>query len=443
MTTPAHAADILAMACSQVRQAFGRYRSTIGRLPVALFVALATLGSGCNAILGNGPHDLAMDAADTADATAELDAATGDATAQEGGAPSDAIPLQDASQDRTIVYDGAGSTRDAVADSLSVSTTCVSGGDCSPNDCQSGTWGCVDGGRVCQLVSAKDGTPCTANADAGSYVCSAGKCAACNAGADCTDPTKPCITKSYDCTSGAAVCTARGNAPEGVGCGAGLYCTGGACAACQVGAACPPAANACHLGKVTACTGGVATCVDQGTNAPAGTSCKPASGASGACDGSGTCSPCSEGAQCNPSGNTCQVGVQSCSAGVQCKNAVFVQEGKTCGAGKICHAGACGACDGTSCAGGCCNSSGCVTALQTVTECGTGAGGGTCMACVGPSVGTGSAKCASNACTFACTGATPDACPGIGCVDLKTDDANCGQCGSRCAASTHCMAGSC
>ena len=201
-------------------------------------------------------------------------------------------------------------------------TACIPGGACSPGDCQNGSWACVNGIRACQETSAFDaGTPCGTG---GSRVCNAGQCVACNAGGDCSAAAVPCIKKAYDCASGTAVCKVTGNASDGTPCGAGLYCSAGVCGACLVGAACLPAANACHVGKVTACTGATLSCADQGTAATAGTACSATGGASGVCDGSGACIACSPGAQCNPGGNVCQVGVESCSAGYACVGATNV-----------------------------------------------------------------------------------------------------------------------
>ncbi|MGA7119138.1 MAG: hypothetical protein WBY94_03525, partial [Polyangiaceae bacterium] len=265
--------------------------------------------------------------------------------------------------DSAVVPSALGETADAETDAGN-GTTCVPGGACSPSDCENGTWACLGGSRVCQATTAFDaGTPC--GGDGGSSVCNAGQCIACNAGGDCSDAVALCVKKAYDCSSGAPVCKVTGNVSDGTACGAGLYCNAGVCAACEVGAACLPATNACHVGTVAACTGGTPTCTDQGTAAPAGTVCSAAGVASGVCDGNGACVACRPGAQCNPGGNACQVGIEACSTGYQCVGTTNVREGQTCGAGQICHNGACSACDNTSCFGGCCDSHGCVTTTQT------------------------------------------------------------------------------
>ncbi|HXN32341.1 MAG TPA: hypothetical protein VN894_10785, partial [Polyangiaceae bacterium] len=279
----------------------------------ALAFLLGMPSAGCNEILGNVAHDLDFDAT-SEDGAPPTDGASHDdgqssALGGEGGTRDatlyDATPEVGPSRDggadaTTTVQTGDAAVESQATDAAGAPDTtqvvtppsCLGGGACSPNDCQNGTWVCADAGRVCQETTAvSDGTPCgaTTGGDAGAHVCSAGQCAACNAGADCSDPAMPCVRKSYTCTSGTAVCAVTGNVADGTACGTGLYCNGGACAACKVGAACPPAGNACHLGKITACAAGVPTCTDQATPAPAGTSCGAAGGAAGVCDGSQSC----------------------------------------------------------------------------------------------------------------------------------------------------------
>ncbi|MGA7122798.1 MAG: hypothetical protein WBY94_22045 [Polyangiaceae bacterium] len=439
------------------------------RINCGLALLLGMLSAGCNDILGNELHGVDLDAtveggtitdgaasdgAPLADGRPSMGAAGSDGSAKDSPA-SDTVSgagLRDGSARATAGQKGDAefegpSEPDAAEEPDSTGTVtppaCVGGGACAPNDCQNGTWACTDAGRVCrETTPVADGTPCGAGGgDAGGHVCGAGQCVECNAGGDCSAPNTPCVKKSYSCGSGVAVCAVAGNLADGTSCGTGLYCNGGDCAACEVGSACPPAGNSCHVGKITACEGGVATCSDQNTDAAAGTSCLAAGGATGVCNGSGSCVACSAGTQCSPGGSMCSVGVQSCSGGPACQNAVPVDEGQSCGSGQICHNGACTACDATSCSAGCCDSHGCITA-QTPTECGTGTGGAACKACAAPNSGTGSAACNGNACTIACVGATPDACNGA-CVSLKNDDNNCGTCGHVCSpvsagGSSHC-----
>src|SRR5579883_1811547 len=324
-----------------------------------LSASIGLLG-GCNAILGNDEHPT------RANSTAPDDASRGadDATVADGAIAKHDAAGRDATTDATLDGGAGDGASDAPPDAPDAATldasgapdvaTCTPGGACAPNECQTGSWVCDGGARVCQEASQIDaGTPCGAGGDAGAHVCNAGECVACSAGADCSDPAAPCVKRTYDCSSGSAVCKAS--------------------------------ANACHVGKVTACTGGVPTCTDQGTSAAAGAACPAAGGASGVCDGNGGCVACTPNAQCNPNGNPCQLGVQSCSAGFQCNGASNVLEGQVCGgasSGQICHNGACVACSAASCPGGCCDATlGCVLpAAQSTSRCGTGASGGACHA---------------------------------------------------------------
>ena len=326
----------------------------------ALTLSLGMLGAGCNEILGNQLHSADLDAtvedAAFTDGPSSQGSGDGAASANQHPSANDAggnNGAHDATPSGVGPHDGdaaatRGQTGDAAMESVAgddaggvtqgaAPPACIAGGACAPNDCQNGTWACTDAGRLCQETTpVANGTPCGSNGgDGGARVCSGGQCAECNAGGDCSDPAMPCIKKSYGCSSGAPVCAVTGNVADGTSCGTGLYCNGGACAACKVGAACAPTANPCHVGMITACTGGAARCTDQTTAASAGTSCTAAGGASGVCNGSGSCVACSAGTQCNPDGNMCSTGVLSCSAGPACQNAVAVNEGQTCGASQI------------------------------------------------------------------------------------------------------------
>ncbi len=53
-----------------------------------------------------------------------------------------------------------------------------------------------------------------------------------------------------------------------------------------------------------------------------------------------------------------------------------------------------------------------------------------------------SSTCENGACAFVCGASTPDRC-GAACVDLESDNGNCGQCGSRCSANQLCQRGQC
>ena len=320
------------------------------RLSFYAVLWLTLTGTGCAPILGDFTVGAELDGA-IDDATLLPEAGAG--SALDGRSSPDALGAADGSLrgDAGPVDASAPGVLDGGDDGSAIGS-CVPGGTCAPGDCQYGTWVCVDGGRACQATTDVDaGTPCGAGGDAGASVCKGGQCVACSAGGDCSDPSVKCVKKTYDCASGAAVCTVSGNAPDGTTCGpsSAMYCNAGTCGACQVGTSCQPAVNACHAGKVTACVGGVATCTDQGVAAAPGTPCATQGGASGVCDANASCTACTGGAQCNPNNNACQVGVQSCSAGPQCMNPVPVHEGQTCGAGLVCHNGTCAACNAATC----------------------------------------------------------------------------------------------
>ncbi|HEY4015253.1 MAG TPA: hypothetical protein VGM06_18040 [Polyangiaceae bacterium] len=421
----------------------------------AAALCFAATGTACSSILGDFSLGSENSTASNDDASDDGHDATG-APLGDATMGDTATPPRDAGADATLdgtadahveatVDAGADASADAGLDHVDASPACVGGGACAPNDCAYGTLVCADAGVVCQRTGdVEAGTTCSAAADAGPHVCSSGTCVACNAGGSCSDPTVPCVKKTYDCSSGSAVCTVAGNVTDGTPCDAGLFCNVGVCSACEVGSACPPSANPCHVGKVTACDPGAPpVCTDQGTNATAGVSCTAAGGADGVCDGDGACVACTVSAQCNPGGNTCQVGQQMCAEGPQCVNPAAVDEGRPCGAtGDICHAGACVACGASSCPSGCCSAGGCVTTAQTSQQCGNGVGGATCAACMGPSAGTGSATCTGNACSISCSGTTPNVC-GTRCVNEATDNANCGACGNVCGANATCTQGVC
>ena len=256
------------------------------------FAVVACAAVGCTALLG----DFSVDAGPGSDASVGAEAQAEGAAGPEGAA--------DAHGDA-----GTDAPTDAAAE--------------APVDAE----GDGDAG-ACSTAST--GTPC----DGG--VCLAGACVACNAGGNCADAGS-CVEMSIVCATGAPVCTAAGNTPNGTPCGTNLYCDNGTCAACTNGASCAPTANPCHVGAVTCADGGI-VCTDQGTLLMNGTTC----GANEVCD-NGTCSACTAGGVCNPPGNTCQTGTNSCSTGVlTCGSLADVTTGTPCGApNQACNAGAC------------------------------------------------------------------------------------------------------
>ena len=112
--------------------------------------------------------------------------------------------------------------------------------------------------------------------------------------------------------------------------------------------------------------------------------------------------------------------------------------GHACVSGQHCSGGAC-VCDGVSCSG-CCDGNVCIpSSSQKDSQCGTGTAGATCGLC------TGGTTCQSGQCDCP-PGQGQFLCGGM-CVDVKTDNSNCGGCGTACSATlpstAKCTAGSC
>jgi hypothetical protein len=103
--------------------------------------------------------------------------------------------------------------------------------------------------------------------------------------------------------------------------------------------------NPCHLGA-TACTGGVVTCIDLGTNQANGTVC----GSDAVCK-DGECQDCEAEASCEIEDNPCRVGTITCGTGSPvCTESGNVPNGEVCGDAMVCDEGVCGECvDGASC----------------------------------------------------------------------------------------------
>jgi hypothetical protein len=432
----------------------------------------AILATGCNALIGNEEHDYAPDTdATVPDGSTAQDGSTGtDAGTGVDGSPRDAAPSADVLVAEAAVAMEAGSS-DAGFDAASeeagmIRATCtVDGGACKPaTDCYAGVLTCEDGGgEACAATTAlADGTACGTDT---MHFCAKGVCGQCNAGADCSSASTPCVIDTIDCSSGTSACAFSRNATEGMACAAGMYCNAGVCGACKVGAACAPTSNPCHLGTVSQCTDGVATCMDTNAAATDGTSCT--SGATTGVCSAGTCTACtantSGACQCPANtlncGGVCATcatpplgGVSACSgttctftctaAGTTtCGNACVTLQtdnnncgscANVCGPGTTCSAAHC-ACNASSgCAGCCSNATTCEPlASESATSC--GAAGATCAGC-GPNQ-----VCTSGACT--CNSAFPTACSGT-CANPLTDVNNCGRCGHVCSPGT-CANGLC
>jgi hypothetical protein len=107
--------------------------------------------------------------------------------------------------------------------------------------------------------------------------------------------------------------------------------------------------------------------------------------------------------------------------------------GKICPAGQVCSGGACACPNGTtSCSGVC------VELGNDPLHCGS-----CTKVCTAGSVvdgGTAALSCKGGQCVVTCTGSV--SC-GNSCVNLNSDDDNCGACGVRCTGNEKCVAGMC
>jgi len=292
-----------------------RFRYLVG------FEVAVCAAAGCTTLLG----DFSMGPGEGTDASVSAEAQAEGATGAEGAADArgDAGGLDSAADALTDAAD-ASEDGDAAA--------CTTGLACVPAVCVTGVTACsASGTTTCSVVGpALPGTSCEGG------VCFDSGCVPCNAGANCADAGS-CVEMSIMCTTGAPVCSAGGNTPNGTPCGTNLYCDNGTCAACTNDASCAPTGAPCHVGSVTCADGGI-ICTDQGTLQMNGYSC----GMNQVCD-NGACNACTAGGTCNPGGNVCQTGMNSCMTGtLTCAMPVDVTTGMPCGgANQACNAGAC------------------------------------------------------------------------------------------------------
>ncbi|MDP3274902.1 MAG: hypothetical protein Q8Q09_06860 [Deltaproteobacteria bacterium] len=310
----------------------------------------------------------------------------------------------------TNVCDGTGSCG---------APTCVPGGACSPvgNMCQRGVVSCpmgAGGPVTCTpMGNVAAGTGC-----GGANICDGmGLCVAptCVAGGACLPGGNACRMGQDTCPMGPlgpVTCAPMGNVAAGTGCGGTNICDGmGMCIAptCTVGMPCNPGGNVCALGSTLCPMGpaGAPTCNPTGSEA-AGTSC----GGMNVCNGTGGCvaPTCMIGMACNPGGNVCVLGSNTCPAGPLgagvCAMTGNVGAGTPCGGANVCDgAGTCGPVTCT--VGAACNPGGNVCALGS-TLCPMGPGGpptcnptGSAMvgtSCGGTNVCNGSGSCVAPTC---------------------------------------------
>ncbi|MGC4114001.1 MAG: hypothetical protein QM765_04945 [Myxococcales bacterium] len=103
---------------------------------------------------------------------------------------------------------------------------CVQDQPCTTDEgCQAGHVDCSTGTVTCTGLSARpEGTEC-----GGGRVCASGRCSGCGAGLDCFE-AMGCRRGTVDCASGAPVCGALVDEPDGKPCLDG-ECRAGACSA--------------------------------------------------------------------------------------------------------------------------------------------------------------------------------------------------------------------
>lgn len=243
---------------------------------------------------------------------------------------------------------------------------------------------------------------------------------------NCGNCGEACL-QGMSCVSGACAC------PEGQG-----YC-GGACVSLATNTDCGRCGNACTGGNVCEngackCPAGTlkcgSKCVDALTDAAncgaCGTTCPEAgTGAVAVCTG-GKC-----GRRCTADAATelCE-GTRTCCGGVGCTDTLT--DPANCGTcGNVCPsdaaAGLTGVCDQGTCRQRCAND----------------AEG---QYCVKPSSGGASACDSAGKCAISCTNAAETVCAvgtGASCVNLTTDDSNCGTCGTRCSTKQDCLEKNC
>ncbi len=302
------------------------------------------------------------------------------------------VPDGNQGTDAPVVHDGGpqDGSRPSDAPGGDAAPSCSGGGvTCSPGPCLTGMTACDGGAVFCeQTGTIANGTSCS---DAS--VCDNGVCGACAAGDDCSDAGS-CQKSSIVCASGTAVCSPRGNQPNGTACGANMYCDNGSCQPCTNGASCNPDGSVCLTGSTT-CMNGTATCNQTG-NTLNGTSC----GQNMVCL-NGSCNPCTQGASCM-TGNPCTTGSTDCTSGSPVCVPSNVQN--------------LAACPGGACCAGTCSTCGSVPANAV-------------RACGGMS------------CTYACDQGFSAQC-GQPCLNLQTDSSNCGACGHSCQGAA-CQGGLC
>ena len=342
----------------------------------------------------------------------------------------------------TPLADGAACGTDQVC-SGGACVACAAGQACTPaNPCHQGLTSCATGASVCEDTGFALVNGATCGTD---LVCFAGACIACTQDAPCTSANACTATATYECSSGAAVCTDRTSQPPGTACGTttGLVCSAaGLCDACSAGSPCTPA-NPCATAGTVSCTSGAPVCEGTGGLAP-GTPC----GTGLFCDATSPvpqCLPCIAGVACTPP-NACMSGVTSCASGPPAlcvETTTPVANGTSCGPNQVCNAGTCTACT----QGALCAASEPCASTATI-ACGTGTPVCTPQTWLPPGAACGTLPDLYCNATHVCGSCTPGApctpastCAASGSVTCSTGEPVCAD-GPLLPAGTVCVAGS-
>jgi hypothetical protein len=455
-------------------------RAVLGAGVSAAVVVLAA----CNALVGNGDIDFAVeagppDATTTPDAHVEAsmaDAPPPLADASDAAAAAEAGPgLLDASDagcpqgtkacgGRCVSLDdpgyGCGATACDPCELAHANATCVlvAASDAGGAE-DAGDDGGVDasGFSICSPLCKGTYADCNGDpldgceVDTSSDLYNCGGC-----GQDCSNlphvagnvscAASKCSFDSASCAPGFGICSSNPADGCNTNISAPANCGGCSTACSNAGFPyCSPTGNAADPFACTSgCSAGLslcgASCVNESTDpnhcGGCSTQCPAVTGGTPTCSGTGTC-----GFTCNANDHLCGSGSgASCAAN---------NDANSCGVGAACGkcqppANATATCSGGTTCGSTCNSNahacGATCPLDTdPNNCGSLCG----TNCPGPAAGTGTgvASCNGNACSVTCTNSSTLC--GTACANTQTDTANCGGCGTSCGTGQTCSNGGC